>query len=64
MHGARDSPQNSQILADLDVKLSHFHLIERSELSNLLEEYKETFVDKPHRNPIKQHLYRSQSRKE
>ena len=63
--------QNSDILKDLDQKLSHLDLVKRNELKQLIHEYENLFPDIPTRNdkifhdvdtggsqPMKQHPYR------
>ena len=62
---------NSDILANLDTKLSHLNAPERDQLTNLIHEYKQIFPDVPNKTnvlchdvdvgeatPIKQHPYR------
>ena len=63
--------QNSQILNDLDTKLSHLPLVQRKELAEVITQYREVFPDVPSKTnliehdvdvgdsaPIKQHPYR------
>ena len=63
--------QNSQILNDLGTKLSHFPLVQRKELAEVISQYREVFPDVPSKTnliehdedvgdsaPIKQHPYR------
>ena len=63
--------QNSQILNDLDTKLSHLPSVERKELAEVITQYREVFPDVPSKTnliehdvdvgdsaPIKQHPYR------
>ena len=63
--------QNSDILKDLDQKLSHLDLVQRKELKQLVHEYEHVFPDIPTRTdkiyhdvnvedpqPVKQHPYR------
>ena len=63
--------QNSQILNDLDTKLSHLPSVERKELAEVIIQYREVFPDVPSKTnliehdvdvgdsaPIKQHPYR------
>ena len=62
---------NSQILNDLDTKLSHLPLVQRKELAEVITQYREVFPDVPSKTnliehdvdvgdsaPIKQHPYR------
>ena len=63
--------QNSQILNDLDTKLSHLPSVQRKELAEVITQYREVFPDVPSKTnliehdvdvgdsaPIKQHPYR------
>ena len=63
--------QNSQILNDLDTKLSHLPSVQRKELAEVIIQYREVFPDVPSKTnliehdvdvgdsaPIKQHPYR------
>ena len=63
--------QNSQILNDLGTKLSHLPLVQRKELAEVINQYREVFPDVPSKTnliehdvdvrdsaPIKQHPYR------
>ena len=63
--------QNSDILKDLDKKLSHLDPVQRKELKQLIHEYEHLFPDIPTRTdkiyldvnvadsrPVKQYLYR------
>jgi len=63
--------QNSQILNDLDSKLSHLDVIKREELAEVIRQYEGIFPDVPNKtnvmehdvdvgeaSPIKQHPYR------
>ena len=63
--------QNSQILNDLDTKLSHLPPVQRKELAEVITQYREVFPDVPSKTnliehdvdvgdsaPIKQHPYR------
>ena len=63
--------QNSQILNDLGIKLSHLPLVQRKELAEVITQYREVFPDVPSKTnliehdmdvgdsaPIKQHPYR------
>ena len=63
--------QNSQILINLCTKLSHLPLVQRKELVEVINQYKEVFPDVPNKTnliehdvdvgdsaPIKQHPYR------
>ena len=63
--------QNSQILNDLGTKLSHLPSVQRKELAEVINQYREVFPDVPKTNliehdvdvgdsaPIKQHSYRA-----
>ena len=63
--------QNSQVLNDLDTKLSHLPSVQRKELAEVITQYREVFPDVPSKTnliehdvdvgdsaPIKQHPYR------
>ena len=68
---ASSKPQDSDILRDLDQKLSHLDPDQRNELKRLIHEYEQLFPDIPSRTDkiyhdedvedtllVKQHLYR------
>ena len=63
--------QNSQILNDLGIKLPHLNLVQRKELAEIMNQYREVFPDVPNKTnliahdvdvgdsaPIKQYPYR------
>ena len=67
---ASSKPQNSDILKDLDQKLSHLDPVQRRELKQLIHQYEHLFPDIPTRTdkiyhdvnvedsqPVKQHSY-------
>ena len=47
--------QNSQILNDLDTKLSHLPSVQRKELAEVINQYKELFHDVPSKTNLIEH---------
>ena len=47
--------QNSQILNDLDTKLSHLPLVQRKELAEVITQYREVFPDVPSKTNLIEH---------
>ena len=47
--------QNSQILNDLGTKLSHSPLVQRKELDEIINQYREIFPDLPNKTNLKEH---------
>ena len=47
--------QNSQILNDLGIKLSHLNLVQRKELAEIINKYREVFPDVPNKTSLTEH---------
>ena len=47
--------QNSQILNDLGTKLSHLPLVQRRELAEIINQYRELFLDVPNKTNLIEH---------